>query len=107
VGLSATPDHQVESFMRAPVSPFLNYVGSINETTSKNQSIDDVGNFFGAGTPALLQGYGTYGVTELETEAHELRLSSEERLFGFLNYIVGGFYQNQDSPPPRSDPVQC
>jgi iron complex outermembrane receptor protein len=36
--------------------------------------------------------------SQARSRAHELRLASEERLFGFLDYTVGGFYQDFSSP---------
>jgi len=76
----------------------LNYVGQLFETSGKTKGIGDIGDYYGPGQPDFRQGYGNYDVTEPETKAHELRLSSQERLFGMFDYIVGGFYQKLNSP---------
>lgn len=76
----------------------LSYVGSINKSTGLTQNVADTGDFFGPTAPAFLQGYGNLDNITPETDAHELRLSSEERVFGFLDYVVGGFYMELDSP---------
>jgi iron complex outermembrane receptor protein len=75
----------------------LNYAGAYNKRHAEQASSLDPANFFANNAPAfvqnqdgLLDGHGT-------TRAHELRLSSEERLFGMFDYIVGGFYQNTES----------
>ena len=36
--------------------------------------------------------------THLNQRSHELRLASEERLFGWMDYVVGGFYSKRSVP---------
>ena len=79
----------------------LNYVGSYTKQDLLSREPTDKGNFFdntypgnAAADPATssnLQNYGQFQHTYTKQESHEVRLSSEERLFGMVDYIVGGF----------------
>lgn len=74
----------------------LSYVGSYRNGKSDGQSPQDQAN--------LLPGIEYYQTTSTPTNemSHELRLSSEDRLFGFLDYTVGGFYDRERSTPTVS-----
>jgi iron complex outermembrane recepter protein len=77
----------------------LNYVGVRNVFHITNVSDQtDYGNYFPSNYPAFLQGYAQTTDTHSYATAHELRLSSEERIGGFLDYLVGAFYQNFNGP---------
>ena len=79
----------------------LNYVGAINTVDNFFQlntgpgAIADPGNYFGPLDPPILNTlYGQIQDPQYsKTKAHEIRLSSEERLFGFLDYVIGYFQQ--------------
>jgi iron complex outermembrane recepter protein len=103
-GLADTPTDQRVEYdnvnLRAQwafAGQLLNYAGAYNKRHAEQASSLDPTNFFGANAPAfvqnqegLLDGQGT-------TRAHELRLSSEERVFGMFDYILGAFYQETES----------
>jgi iron complex outermembrane receptor protein len=76
----------------------LTYVGSRNNGDSITRNVDDKGDFFGPGSASFLQGYGQLTHTRNHQWAHELRLSSDQRLFGMVDYIIGGFYRKVESP---------
>jgi iron complex outermembrane receptor protein len=77
----------------------LNYVGAMNRQVLNSKGPDDVGDFFGPTFPTFTKGYGRGTHTYSKNWAHEVRLSSEEPLFnGYLDYIIGGFYQSQNVP---------
>jgi len=76
----------------------LNYVGARNEQEFKSRESADIGNFFPSNYPAFLQGYGQFTDSNATATAHELRLSSEERIADRFSYIVGAFYQKLDAP---------
>lgn len=89
----------------------LNYVGSYTKQDLSSTEPQDKGDFFDntwPGNASLPNNNGTYATlaptlnlqniaqashsyTKMRT--HELRLSSEERLFGMVDYVVGGFIQ--------------
>ena len=91
----------------------LNYVGSYTKQRFTSTEPYDKGDFFGsavAGDASLSNNNGTYmspaatlnpqnaaqaARTRSNQETHELRLSSEERLFGALDYVVGLFMTKQ------------
>lgn len=83
----------------------LNYVGARNEQTIFSFEPTDIGNFFPETYPAFLQGYGQATDSEADATAHELRLSSEERIGGMFSYIVGAFYQKLESPTDLTRPT--
>jgi iron complex outermembrane receptor protein len=83
----------------------LNYVGGLSKQDAKLQAREDSGDAFNSsfpGNPASatpnLQNYGNFTHSRSKQESHELRLSSDERLFGMVDYVVGGFI-NRLSPP--------
>ena len=76
----------------------LNYTGAENKRDAVAQARSDLADFFGPAAPAYLQGFGNFSEGHTTTRAHELRLASEERLFGRFDYIAGAFYQKLDSP---------
>jgi iron complex outermembrane receptor protein len=64
----------------------LSYVGSYYRFTQNPfHSTDFAGVFPG-------RSFGQQVDTDAHSQTHELRLSSAERLFGFLDYTIGGFY---------------
>jgi iron complex outermembrane receptor protein len=87
----------------------LNYVGAITKQDLRSTEPQDKGNFYDAsftGDASLSNNNGTYttlaSTLNLQNlanashsfphqESHEFRLSSEERLFGVADYIVGAF----------------
>ncbi|CAN7553138.1 TonB-dependent receptor [Phenylobacterium sp. LjRoot219] len=75
----------------------LNYVGQRTRVDTETLLNTDLGDIFGPGTPSALQGFGMYTETPVRTWAHELRLSSEDRVFGIFDYIVGVFYNELKS----------
>ena len=76
----------------------LNYVGSGNDVLQDARDLLDIPNFFGPSDPSFAQGYGQNTTTDVTVRAHELRLSSEEKIFGMFDYIVGAFYESLESP---------
>jgi len=84
----------------------LNYVGARNEfEVDSFGDQTDFGNFFPSNYPAFLQGYAQLTESSVTATAHELRLSSEERIGGFLDYLVGAFYQKGDFPTDVARPT--
>ena len=84
----------------------LNYVGARNEFHVRSLGDQtDYGNFFPSNYPAFLQGYAQFTDTHAYATAHELRLSSEERIAGFLDYLVGAFYQKGNFPTDVTRPT--
>lgn len=69
----------------------LIYVYSRTDQTISGFEPQDFGNFF----PTYDFGQLTEG--ETTAQSHELRLQNEERLFGFLDYVIGGFYRDTNS----------
>jgi iron complex outermembrane receptor protein len=86
----------------------LNYVGGWANQDVMSQYRDDQGNAFGNDFPGNasadpltapnLQNYGQNTHTRSKQYSHELRLSSDERLFGMVDYVVGGLINRLDSP---------
>lgn len=70
----------------------LSYVGSYQKySTRPTSSIGDPGN--------ILQGFplnGTLFRSDDTVKTHEVRLSSRDRIGGFLDYVVGAFWLNDD-----------
>lgn len=93
----------------------LNYVGSWNKTTTVTVQPNDPGNFFGSAYPGNALSPNdpfttTYGTTpnfhnasqqtnsRAIQQSHEIRLSSEERLFGMADFVIGAL--SYRSAPP-------
>lgn len=87
----------------------LNYVGGWSTQEVRAQGQDDMGNAYGgAGFPGNgssdqftapnLLNYGQSANSRSSQYAHELRLSSDERLFGMLDYVIGGLINRASSP---------
>lgn len=76
----------------------LSYVGQ--RTIEKVENIErfDIADRFGPTASATFQGIGQFTFREVKTWSHELRLSSEERIFGFLDYTAGVFYNEIEAP---------
>lgn len=89
----------------------LNYVGSYTKQNLYSTEPQDKGDYFDntwPGNASLSNNNGSYATlpptlnlqnvaqashTFTKMQTHELRLSSEERLFGMVDYVVGGFIQ--------------
>lgn len=69
----------------------LSYVGSYREGNSSGASPQDVAN--------VLPGIEYYQTTRIRDDevSQELRLSSDERIAGMFDYVVGGFYDKESS----------
>ncbi|MFK4873498.1 TonB-dependent receptor [Novosphingobium sp. ZW T3_23] len=69
----------------------LNYVGSYRRTRSNTASTQDAAN--------VLPGVEYYqtAISDAKETSHELRLSSEERIFDIFDYTIGGFYDREKS----------
>jgi iron complex outermembrane receptor protein len=86
----------------------LNYVGGWANQDIHSQYRDDQGDAFGAGYPGdaaadpvtapNLQNYGQLTHTRSQQYSHELRLSSDERVFGMFDYVIGGLINRLNSP---------
>ena len=84
----------------------LNYVGARNEQHFVSFEPNDAGDRFPTNYPAFTKdGYGQDTDSHSWSTAHELRLSSEERIAGIFDYIVGGFYQMANNPTDLLRPV--
>lgn len=87
----------------------LDYVGSYSKQDLRSEDPLDKGDFFGPTYPGNatsptqnLQNVTSGQHTYVTQQSHELRLSSEERLFGFLDYTIGGLINRLE---PISDLV--
>lgn len=71
----------------------LDYVGSYRRSKGEGRAPQDTAND--------LPGVEYYQFTETPAEeySHELRLSSDERVFGMFDYTVGAFYDKETSNP--------
>jgi iron complex outermembrane receptor protein len=77
----------------------LSYVGSYFTVDSDSRSAQDVANIFPGHSVLQL-----VPVTSSQ-QTHELRLSSEERLFGMLDYTVGGVHVKTIGHNPVTSPT--
>ena len=61
------------------------------------------------GNLANLQNYGQFTDSGSTQQSHEIRLQSDERLFGMVDYVVGGLINRMNSPTSLSTytPVFC
>lgn len=98
----------------------LNYVGSWAKQDNTNQDRSDQSGYFvfngfpgNSGIDPLvsanLLNYGRYTDSFSKAQFHELRLSSEERLFGVVDYVIGGMINRNFSSTPTvsQTPVFC
>jgi iron complex outermembrane recepter protein len=83
----------------------LNYVGALSKQNNRLMTRDDIGNAFGNNfggnpiSPTLnLQNYGQLTLSRSKQTSNELRLSSDQRLFGMVDYVVGGMINRLDAP---------
>jgi iron complex outermembrane recepter protein len=76
----------------------LNYVGARNDQRFQSQERADFGDYWPSTYAPQLQSYGQFTDSSAKSYQHELRLSSEERIAGFLDYSTGLFFQEQESP---------
>lgn len=76
----------------------LTYVGQ--RTVEKVETVErfDIADRFGPAAAPAFQGIGQFTPREVKTWSHELRLSSEERLFDIFDYTIGAFYNEIDAP---------
>lgn len=84
----------------------LNYVGSYNKAWYATVDPSDKGNYFGSAVLPVLpvaQTVPQYALLSQDTttaspqETHEVRLSSDERLFGLVDYVIGGLINKTSS----------
>lgn len=89
----------------------LVYVVSDGHQHFLSQENGDRGDLFGptyTGTSPLglpigvLQNYGQFTDTHSYQQSHEIRLQSDERLFGMADYVVGVLFNRLDSPTTLS-----
>ena len=76
----------------------LNYVGSYNKQRYRSIAPNDSGGFFAKGFSFPVQEAGLRTFTHGHQENHELRLSSDERVAGIFDYVVGYLWNKLDSP---------
>lgn len=77
----------------------LNYVGAKNKQRLFSfDPSDDGGALLAAGFPQAVLGYGLETHTTSDEDFHEIRLSSDERVFGMFDYVVGYLYDKLDAP---------
>ncbi len=76
----------------------LNYVGSFNKQRYHSIAPNDSGGFFAKGFTFATQEAGLRTFTHGQQENHELRLSSDERIAGIFDYVVGYMWNRLDSP---------
>lgn len=67
----------------------LVYVGSHTDETFNSFAPGDIANAY-AGLPDAVRLSGQQTDSHFRADTHELRLQSDERLFGMLDYVVGG-----------------
>lgn len=79
----------------------LNYVGAVNKQQLNAFVPADLGNAYPAGF--LFPNVGQFTDTSSKENFHEVRLSSDERVAGIFDYVVGYFYDKLDTP---SDLIQ-
>jgi iron complex outermembrane receptor protein len=79
----------------------------VNHSTQHllSQENADRGDLFGPSYPAALQNYGQFTDSNGVQESHEIRLQSDARLFGMVDYVVGGLINHLDSPTTLSIPT--
>ena len=82
----------------------LNYVLGRNEGDTTYFAPTDIGGYFSPLTSAVYQNYGDNSHSVSYSTSHELRLSSEERVFGMFDYLVGAFTQRLN---PHTDVIQA
>jgi iron complex outermembrane receptor protein len=92
----------------------LVYVANAANQRTRSQENGDRGDLFGptyTGFSAVganvsqLQNYGQYTDSRAFQQSHELRLQSDERLFGMFDYVVGGLINRLDSPTVLTIPT--
>lgn len=76
----------------------LNYVGQRTLEYVETQQRSDIGELFGPTSPVAYQGFGTFTDRDVKTWAHEVRLTSEDRLFNVFDYTLGIFHNTLDAP---------
>lgn len=76
----------------------LSYVGQ--RTVEKVSTIErfDIADRFGPTTLPIFQGIGQYTDRSVRTWSHELRLSSDQRIFDIFDYTIGGFHTTINAP---------
>ncbi|MBB4858887.1 iron complex outermembrane receptor protein [Novosphingobium chloroacetimidivorans] len=78
----------------------LSYVGSYRKGSQVSISPQDVANVVRGGE------YFQTATNSDKGHSHELRLSSQERIFGMFDYVVGGFYSRRPSVSDVNAPAR-
>jgi len=76
----------------------LNYVGAKNKQNLTTFDPGDKGAAFAPALPAAVLNAGQLTNTSSDEDFHELRVSSDERVFGMFDYVVGYLYDKLDAP---------
>lgn len=76
----------------------LNYVGAVNKQHLTAFAPTDTGNAYPANMPLALRSVGQFTNTNSKENFHEIRLSSDERIAGIFDYVIGYFYDKLDAP---------
>jgi iron complex outermembrane receptor protein len=85
----------------------LNYVGATNKQSIDSFAPSDLGNAYGtlAVFPDEYRGIGQVTNTHSNETFHEIRLSSDERIAGIFDYVVGYLYDKLDAPTNLTQPT--
>lgn len=79
----------------------INYVGGHTYTTSDARNSSDPGAFFSPLFPSNVVGYGSTTLNPGSRQTvHELRLSSQERLAGIFDYVIGYLHDSRSGLTP-------
>lgn len=76
----------------------INYVGAYNKQRLFSFDPSDKGAALSPDLPLAVRGYGLETHTRSNEEFHEIRISSDERVFGMFDYVVGYLYNELDAP---------
>lgn len=76
----------------------LNYVGAVNKQKLQTFDPSDDGAAFNQTFPLAVRGAGQLTNTNSKEQFHEIRLSSDERVAGIFDYVVGYLYDKLDAP---------
>lgn len=76
----------------------LNYVGAVNKQRLFSFDPSDKGGALDPGLPMDVRSIGLLTNTNSDEEFHEFRISSDERVFGMFDYVVGYLYDKLNSP---------
>lgn len=76
----------------------LSYVGAYTHGRTHGYEPLDPGNVFGSAFPAIYQTPARITDSTIKQQSHELRLASEEKLFGVADYVIGALIGKLDAP---------